>query len=67
MYSYPYNRHFAHKIFDIIKAIIEPNNKNIPKKIKRKTRRFKLLNAILYYKKFTPPKNFVPILILLNL
>jgi len=49
---------------DIIKAIIEPNNKNIPKNIKRKTRRFTLLNAILYYKQFTPPKNFVPILVI---
>ncbi|CAH1716191.1 unnamed protein product [Aphis gossypii] len=48
---------------DIIKTIIEPNNKNISKNIKRKTRRFTLLNAILYYKKFTPPKNFVPILV----
>ncbi|KAL4153869.1 hypothetical protein QTP88_001702 [Uroleucon formosanum] len=49
---------------DIIKAILEPNNKNIPKNIKRKTRRFILLNTILYYKKFTPPKNFIPTLVI---
>lgn len=51
---------------DIIKVIVEPNNKNIPKNIKRKRRSFLLLNTILYYEKFTPPKNVVPILVIKN-
>lgn len=38
---------------DIINAL---NNNEVPTKIKRKSRQFKIENDILYYKQFTPPK-----------
>jgi len=48
---------------NIIKAL---NNEEVPTNIKRKSRLFILQNEILYYKKYTPPKNYNIILVIPN-
>lgn len=45
---------------NIINAI---NNKDVSINIKRKSRQFIILNEILYYKRFSPPKNITHILV----
>jgi len=46
---------------NIIKAL---SNIEVPTNIRRKSRQFILQNEILYYKKYTPPKSYSPILVI---
>jgi len=45
----------------IIKAL---NNIEVANNIQRKSRQFTIQNSILYYKQFTPPKRYTPILVI---
>lgn len=61
--TYDIKREQEKEVFctNIIKAL---NNEEVATSIQRKSRQFTIENNLLYYKQFTPPKGYTPILVI---